>query len=493
MTNANELLLRDARRYGGDRRHDVHVRGGRVVRIAPAGELSVPGAEQVALDGRFLGPGLWDEHVHFTQWVIRRRRIDLSGAASAAETVELVRAALARAPLPPGGVLTGFGFRDGLWHDAPTLRALDEAAPDVPVVLVSGDLHCGWVNSRAAARIGVPVDESGVLREAEWIGSSALVEDVSLTAADYRDAALAAARRGVVGVVEFENADNVNAWPERVAAGVTELRVEASIWPGRLDEALARGLRTGVPLDPDGLVTAGRLKIVTDGSLNTRTALCWEPYPGLDPSLPHACGVANVTLDELYDLLGRAHRGGIGAAVHAIGDRANTQVIDAFERLGISGVIEHAQLVREDDFPRFARLGLVASVQPEHAMDDRDVADRYWAGRTQRAFAFASLHAAGAVLRLGSDAPVAPLDPWQGIASAISRSRGERPAWHPEQCLPRDVTLAAASRGRVGVAEGDPADLVILDRDPVTAGRDELREMPVAGTLLAGRWTWRAL
>ncbi|MFC5828296.1 amidohydrolase [Nonomuraea insulae] len=489
----NALLLRDARLYGDDRRYDLHLRHGRVVRVVPAGTLPASGAEPVDLDGRYAGPGLWDEHVHFTQWVIRRRRIDLSGAASAAGTLDLVRAALARDPVPAGGVLSGFGFRDALWPDEPTLRALDEAAPDVPVVLVSADLHCGWINSRAADRFGVAVDASGVLRENDWIGSPALVGNGSLSMADYREAADAAAGRGVVGIVDFENADNVRDWPDRVAAGVTGLRVEASIWPDRLDDALARGLRTGAPLEPDGLVTVGRLKVVVDGSLNTRTALCWEPYHGFDPHAPHACGVTNVTPQELRELLGRAHRGGIGAAVHAIGDRANTQVIDEFERLGISGVIEHAQLVCAEDFPRFGRLGLVASVQPEHAMDDRDVADRLWAGRTERAFAFASLHAAGAVLRLGSDAPVAPLDPWQAIASAVARSRDDRPAWHPAQRLPRDVALAAASRGRTAVAPGDPADLVILDHDPTTADRDDLRATPVAGTLLGGRWTWKAL
>ncbi|MEV0308113.1 amidohydrolase [Nonomuraea fuscirosea] len=492
-TDTNGLLLRDARRYGDDALIDVHVRDGRIVAAGPAGTVPAPGAEPVRLDGRHLGPGLWDEHVHFTQWVIQSRRVDLSGAAGAAETAALVRAALTRTPVPAGGVLSGYGFRDALWPDRPTLRALDEAAPGTPVVLVSADLHCGWINSAAAARMGVTVDESGVLREGDWIGSPGLDAEGSLTVADYRDAARAAARRGVVGIVDFEHADNVRLWPERVAEGVTSLRVEASIWPDRLDDALARGLRTGAPLDPAGLVTVGRLKVVVDGSLNTRTALCWDPYPGLDPGDPHACGVESYTVEELRDLLTLAWPGGIEAAVHAIGDRANSQVVDVFEELGRPGVIEHAQLVRAGDFARFARLGLVASVQPEHAMDDRDVADRLWEGRTGRAFAFASLHEAGVALRLGSDAPVAPLDPWQAVASAISRSRGEREPWHPEQRLPRGVALAAASRGRAGFAPGDPADLVVLDRDPATADRDELRTMPVAGTLLAGHWTWRNL
>jgi predicted amidohydrolase YtcJ len=196
---------------------------------------------------------------------------------------------------------------------------------------------------------------------------------------------------------------------------------------------------------------------------------------------------------ELTGLLVRADAGGILPAVHAIGDRANTEVLDVFERLGLPGVIEHAQLLRAADLPRFAALGLVASVQPEHAMDDRDVADRLWAGRTGRAFAYGSLHAAGATVRLGSDAPVAPLDPWQAIASATSRSRDDREAWHPEQCLPAEAAMAGSARGRLHLTTGDVADLVVVDDDPLRAGRDRLRAMPVAATLVAGRWTWRGL
>ncbi|GAA2478137.1 amidohydrolase [Winogradskya humida] len=493
-------LLRDARFYGDDRRYDVYLTGGRIVRIALKGALEPGDAETVDLDGRFVGPGLWDEHVHFTQWVTQRSRLDLSGTGSAADVLALVAATLRESPPPAGTALTGYGFRDALWPDLPTLRELDEVAGDTPVVLVSGDLHCGWLSSGAAARIGLRLDESGVLREGPWIAALHDFDETRPGFDAYAEAASAAARRGVVGIVDFENADNAAEWPARVAAGVTSLRVEASVWPGRLDAAVAAGLRTGVPLDGEhsesgesGLVTMGRLKVIVDGSLNTRTALCWEAYPGADPLSPHACGVATVAPEKLADLLRTAARYGIAAAVHAIGDRANSEVIDVFERLGLPGVIEHAQLVGEHDFVRFARLGLVASVQPEHAMDDRDVADSLWAGRTGRAFAYGSLHAAGATLRLGSDAPVAPLDPWLAIAAATSRSRGGREAWHPEQCLPVGVAMAASARGRTDIKEGETADLVILDEDPLAAGPERLREMPVAGTLLGGRWTWRDL
>jgi predicted amidohydrolase YtcJ len=486
-----DLLLRDTRLLDGTRA-DVLLRGGLIAAIGAPGAVDAPGAEQLSLDGRFLGPGLWDEHVHFTQYVTQRRRFDISGARSAAELLDGVRGALAG---HPGGVFVGYGFRDAIWPDAPTRAGLDALGAAVPIVLISGDLHCAWLNTLACAHLGLETDDTGLVREGPWIDAAKdLGEGDALTVGAFREAAESAARRGVVGVVEYEHADNLSDWPERVAAGVDQLRVDAAAWPDRLDDAIGLGLRTGVPLDPEGLVTMGRLKVVVDGSLNTRTALCWDPYPGLDPVQDaHACGISSVPPEELRGLLARARDAGIAAAVHAIGDRANSEVLDAFEALGMTGIVEHAQLVAERDFGRFARLGLIASVQPEHAMDDRDVADRHWAGRTGRAFAFASLHRAGVQLRLGSDAPVAPLDPWQGIAAATTRSRGDREPWHPEQAIPFEVAFAASTRDRLGVAVGEVADLAVLELDPATASRDELRAMPVAATLLGGRITWNGL
>lgn len=488
----SELLLAGARAHDAGGAVDVLVRGGRIAAIAPAGSLDTGGAERVGLDGRFVGPGMWDEHVHGTQLVIRRRRLDLTGAGSAAETIELVRAELARGSAHD--MLVGYGFRDATWPDAPSARAIEALGVDLPVVLISGDLHAAWLNARAAQRLRVTLDATGLVREGPWIEAAArLDEGEGLAPAAFREASEAAARRGVVGVVEYENADNVRDWPERVAAGVDLLRVETAVWPDRLEGVVERGLRTGDPLEPRGLVTMGRLKVVVDGSLNTRTALCFARYPGLPADAPHPFGVATTSPVELRELLGRARAGGLEVAVHAIGDRASSEVLDAFAELGMRGVVEHAQLLTERDVARFAELGIAASVQPEHAMDDRDVADRHWAGRTAGAFAYGALHRAGAELRLGSDAPVAPLDPWITLAAATDRSRGDRDRWHPEQELPFGAALAASTRGRLGIAVGDVADLVVTDLDPWTASRDELRAMPVAATLLAGRFTHRGV
>jgi predicted amidohydrolase YtcJ len=225
-----------------------------------------------------------------------------------------------------------------------------------------------------------------------------------------------------------------------------------------------------------------------DGSLNTRTAYCVAPYPH------GGRGILTVSEGELLSLLVRAREAGFVPAVHAIGDGANQVALDAFAAAGIRGRIEHAQFVRKEDFARFGELGLVASVQPAHALDDRDTADSNWPGRTDRAFPLRSLLDAGATLALGSDAPVAALDPWLAMAAATTRSRMDgRGPWHPEQALTREEALAASTRGRGRIRAGDPADIAVLDGDPLAVPDNVYAEMPVAATLLAGRLTHNSL
>jgi predicted amidohydrolase YtcJ len=267
--------------------------------------------------------------------------------------------------------------------------------------------------------------------------------------------------------------------------------VECGVYAPHLDDAIARGLRSGDVLpDTSGLVTMGPLKVITDGSLNTRTAYCYDPYPGLDDSAD-AFGMLVVAPTELAPLMRRARENAIECAIHAIGDHANTLALDAFEETGARGTIEHAQLLDRADLKRFHVLGVAASVQPSHAVDDRDVADRHWPGRTERSFPYGDLLAAGATLRFGSDAPVAPLDPWHTMAAAVQRSHDSRAPWHPEQAVSVEAALSASTRGRFAVRDGDAADLVVTELDPLAASADQLRAMPVHATMVGGAWTFR--
>jgi predicted amidohydrolase YtcJ len=442
--------------------------------------------EEVRLDGRWLMPGLWDNHVHFTQWALQSQRLDIALAASAAESALLIGAAVrseSRANAEPPAPFVAVGFRDGLWPDTPTAAALDIASAD-PIVAVSGDLHCVWLNSAALRLYGYPVSASGLLREDDAFRVLGLIDSLPGAALDgWADtAARAAAARGVVGIVDYEMSWNLESWTRRQSAGSASLRVEIGVYAEHLERAIEHGLRTGDRLGE--LLTMGNFKILIDGSLNTRTAYCWDQNEGS----PGERGVLTVSQDRLVELMTLAAKAGIEPAVHAIGDRANSIALDAFESVGCGGRIEHAQFLADDDLPRFGQLGVAASVQPDHAMDDRDVAEHYWAGRTRRAFPLRALLDSGATLLLGSDAPVSPLDPWRTIAAAVGRARDGREPWHPEQAISATEAIAASTRSSIAV--GQPADLVVVDRNPLTSTPDELREMSVYATLLGGRTTY---
>ncbi|MEN0102153.1 MAG: amidohydrolase family protein [Curtobacterium sp.] len=487
-----EVLLRTVRRIGtAGAPADVLVRDGVVVAIAPAGTVdpSGPDTDVVEAGGAWLGPGLRDHHTHFDQWALVRRRVDVSACDSAEATADLL-AEVARTGVSDP-VLIGHGYRDGMWPRPARRELLDQAAPGLPAVVISGDLHAVWCNALALAHfaeaLGRPLaaDEDGVLREQDAFDVTGALSQVPDAVLDgyVADAVEAGAARGLTSIVDLEMRFGFDRWVRRIRGGTDALRVSSGVYPVELDDVIARGLRTGdVAPGTRGLLTMGPFKVVTDGSLGTRTA-----------AMATGEGVLAWEFEELVAITRRAVSAGLVPAIHAIGDRANTLALDVFEAVGARGTIEHAQLLADTDVDRFARLGVAASVQPEHAMDDRDIADRYWAGSTDRAFAFASLARAGARVLLGSDAPVAPLDPWVSLAAAVGRDRDGREPWHPSERMSALAAWTGSTDGRVGVSVGDVADLVLVAADPLAASSAQLREMPVLATAIAGRWTHRDL
>lgn len=470
----------------GDDLVDVHLSGGRIVDLAPAGALPHRGIV-VDADGGWVIPGLWDHHVHTVQWALVAQRQPLHETRTAREGAALMGAAA----VLEGDRRVGTGFRDALWPDAPTLALLDEHTGSVPTYLINADVHSVWMNTAAFRREGYAIEESGLVREEPAFEISRRLNAADPLLGDrlVRGALDRAATRGIVGVVDLDMAWNAEAWARRLEAGFDTTRIRFGIYPAQLERALAGGLATGDALDPDGLVRVGSLKVITDGSLGTRTAACSHSYPGD----PHNHGVLTVAPDALADLMTRATGGGLSCAVHAIGDLANSHALDAFALTGATGTIEHAQLVAHADIPRFARLGVGASVQPEHAIDDRDMTDTIWAEQTAIAYPLRSLADAGANLLFGSDAPVAALDPWAAMAAAVHRTRDGREPWHPDQAVDAATALAAStgagSLARATLFPGDVADLVVVDRDPLTTDEPSLRATEVQATLLAGRLT----
>jgi predicted amidohydrolase YtcJ len=463
-------------------------------------ETALASPEVVDLGGRVILPGLNDAHVHFPTWALAQSEVSLDGCTSLAEALDRVRGAAVR----EGRWLRGYGWRSGDWSDGrdPTKEDLDAVTGSTPAALIAKDYHSLWLNSAALAVAGGDLDVAGgvVERDANGEPTGVLREEACwrfkeryMVVPD--DEYLEAMRRGVAlansrGVTAVHDKDGwlraVRLWQQLEERGSLSLRVWQSIPHEQLDAVAGAGLRSGLG---SPLLRLGYLKVFMDGTLGSQTA--WM----LDGS-----GVQITSGEELAEIVRRGAAAGWPVAVHAIGDKANRDALDAFEQtrdlwhpLGLRQRIEHAQLLAPDDLPRFASIGVAASVQFSHAPSDRDIADRFWAGKTDGAYAFRALIASGAIVANGSDAPIEELDPLAGVRAGVRRSIDERDAWHPEQTLTVDqafhatcVTppwLARDERRRGTLIPGRYADLVVLDRDPW-----EDLDAQVVATMLAGRW-----
>jgi len=370
------------------------IAGERIAGAVGTHETALATPDVVDLGGRCILPGFTDSHVHFAQWSLAQREVRLEGARSLEEAVARVAEAAAQTP---GGWIRGGGWRAADWSPPvePTRHALDAVAGDRPVALQARDGHSLWLSSAALGEANgdlevrggvVELDghgePTGVLREEsawrfreryvfgrvtedEWVGAMR----AGLRVAAARGVTAIHDKDGWLGALRFfqrlrrEEALTLRVWQSLPA-------VESL---GHL-EALGVASRLG-----DDLLRAGYLKVFMDGTLGSQTA-----------RLLDGGGVEITSRAELGEIVQRAARLGWPVAVHAIGDRANRDALDAFEETraewrGLRQRVEHAQLLAREDVPRFAELGVAASVQFSHAPSDRDVADRFWAGEIGRA------------------------------------------------------------------------------------------------------------
>ena len=478
------------------------VAGERVAGGVGTHETALASPETVDLGGRCVVPGLSDAHVHFPTWALVQSQVSLDGARSLEEA--LARAGEAASPLPQGRWLRGHGWRSGDWSPTvePTRQALDAVTGERPAALIAKDYHSLWVNSTALALANGDLEVAGGVVERDAAGEPTGVlreesawrfkERYMLTSdAEYLNAMRAGLKlahsRGVTAVHDKDGwLGALRLWQRLEAEGPLGLRVLQSVPHEQVDALHALGIRSsfGSPM-----VKLGHLKVFMDGTLGSQTA--WM----LDGS-----GVQITSGERLAEIVLRGAETGFPVAVHAIGDRANREALDAFEAtsdvwkpLGLRHRIEHAQCLAPEDLPRFAALGVACSVQFSHAPSDRDLADRHWAGKTELAYAFHALWESGALVANGSDAPIEELDPLAGIRAGVRRTIDERPAWHPEQAVTVEQALQATTvapawlagdehrRGKL--VPGFLADLVVLDRDPV-----EDLDAQVVATMVGGRW-----
>src|SRR5438105_9267454 len=470
---------------------------GRIAAVGASSALrdAYPEARAIDLRGGLLVPGFTDAHCHFLWWAIQATRLDLSETSTLDAALAKI-GAHARS-LREDAWLVGGRFDKNVWGRWPHREELDRVSRGHPAVLRSRDGHSRWANSRALAVAGVtrdtPTPEGGEIeRDASGQPTGVLGENAirlldavipQPTRDDVRRALrwgqTEAVSRGLTAIHDLDNPmpDAHRGFQELLDVGALHLRVHMGIPHARLDAAIDLGIRTGLGSE---WLQFSNLKIFTDGALGSQTAALEQSYEGTDYA-----GVLTVDRAQLRADVQRAADAGIGVAIHAIGDRAVRVALDAIEAAGgsrgrLRHRLEHIQLIRDDDITRFARLGVIASMQPIHATSDRDIADRYWGARCARAYTWRSLRDAGVTLAFGSDAPVEPIDPLLGMYAAITRKRPAdvRP-WYPEQRITLDDAIAGYTSG-AAFAVGREAELGTLEVgkwcDAVVLARDIFRE-----------------
>ena len=472
-------------------------------------ESALASPETVDLGGRCVLPAFTDSHVHFPTWSLNQLQVKLDGCGSLDEALTRIR----EAKVAPGRWLRGYGWRSGDWSTRvePTKEVLDGVTGDTPAIFFSKDYHSAWLNSAALAVASGDLDVDGGVVERDENGepTGVLREESAWTFRDRhvetsQDEWVAATRTGIRlansrGVAAIHDKDGwlgaIGIFQRLRDEGNLSLRVWGSIPHRLLDDAAALSLLSGFG---DEWLRIGYLKAFMDGTLGSKTAL-----------LTDGTGVEITSREELEEIIRRGGERGWPLAVHAIGDQANRNVLDALEATkdvwqpkGLRQRVEHAQCLTPDDVGRFADLGVACSVQFSHAPSDRDLAERLWGERLDGTYAFRSLLDSGALVANGSDAPVEELDPLAGIAAGVLRTIDDRPAWRPEEALTVEQALHATcvapaylsrdERRRGRLLPGMLADLVVLDRDPLAGERVERPDVEVIATMVGGRWVHNA-
>jgi predicted amidohydrolase YtcJ len=468
---------------------------GRVTRGVEAweGDTSKVSNERIDLGGRTVVPGLVDAHVHFLSWALDRLRVDVRDAPSAAAALEQVaaQAAADRTAGTDGTWLIAAGWTEAMLAEvADPAAALDAATQGRPAAFWARDRHALWLSTAAVAQVG---GEAVRREDAAW----ATPLPAPTRAERQRAVALGqqeAHRLGLTGIHDFERDGGRATWQELDAQERVTLRVSSALPAEHLAAIEQLELVSGFGSDH---VRIGAVKAFLDGTVGARTAHMLEPYDD------GGTGMELLSTEALADVIRRAAAAGLPVAMHAIGDAAVRSALDALEQTqadwgelarvhGRPPRIEHAQLVHPDDLARFGALGVVASMQPVHAAEDRAAAEAAWGVRCAGAYAWEPLLAAGAALVFGTDAPISPIDPIATLAGAVNAPLRPEHAVTVADALTAMTTTPSAIIGlerRVGrLSPGSFADLVVLDRDPFETPPDELASIEVVATMVGGRW-----
>ena len=496
-------------------------------------------AQKEDLGGKVILPGLTDAHIHLQHYALSLQNIDCE---TETYTECLHRISERASKSEPGEWILGHGWNLNQWKDIPpawegrgtereawwpTAADLDAVAPNNPIYLTAKSLHTAWVNTTALRLANIAAntpdpDNGRIQRDAGGQPTGILLEtatelvsqvipqpSVERLAEALQQAQSMLWRVGVTCVHDFDRRACFMALQQLHALGNLHLRVIKGIPAEDLPHAVALGLSTGFG---DDWLRIGSLKVFMDGALGPRTAAMFQPYL----NEPKNRGMLNMDAEELFEIGRRATQIGISLAVHAIGDRANHEVLNAFAQLrsfekmnnipALRHRVEHVQLIHPDDTGRLAELALTASMQPIHAPSDMIMADRFWGERASLAYAWRTHQKHGTHLAFGSDAPVESPNPFWGLHAATTRQRADGSpgpeGWYPEQRLTVQEALegytigaayAAGMDGRLGrLATGYLADLIVINTDPFACSSADLLELQPVATMVGGEWVWRS-
>jgi predicted amidohydrolase YtcJ len=501
----------------------------RIVAVGEANNLlpQYPNAEKQNMGGRIILPGLTDAHLHLKHYSLGLQKIDCE-TDTKEECLRRVEERVRKAK--PSEWILGHGWNQNVWGNWPTASELDAIAPNRPVYLTAKSLHAAWANTTALKLANVTLqtsdpqngqiqrdpkgDATGILLESamELVGDVIPQASINEIANAIEKAQSILWKMGLTGVHDFDRRDSFMALQQLHAQGKLKLRVLKNLPVELLDQAYELGLGGGFG---DDWLRIGSVKAFMDGALGPHTAAMFQPYIGEEDNR----GILNMDGEELFEYGRKAAQVGLALTVHAIGDRANHEVLNAYEQLrnyekennlpALRHRIEHVQVIHPDDAARLAKMNIIASMQPIHATSDMLMADAFWGERSRLAYAMKCQLDYGAWLALGSDAPVESPNPFWGLHAAVTRRRADgspsADGWYPEQKL----TMAEAFKGytigpayaaymenRLGrLAPNYLADLIVLDasQDPFTCDTDDLLTMQSSATMVGGEWVYNSL
>ena len=479
------------------------------------------------MQGRTILPGMTDAHIHLQHYSLNLKKINCE-----TPTLEecLSRVEEIAKSTPPGTWILGHGWNQNNWHSGfGTAADLDRVAPNHPVYLTAKSLHAGWLNSLGMklamitndtpdppdGQLGREKDGSinGILFEsAMQLANHAIPDPTKESVKEAISNALPSLWQvGITTVHDFDQRTCFSALQSLQQDGELKLRVIKSIPLEDLQHAVSVGLQTGFGND---FLRIGSVKAFSDGALGPQTAAMLSPYE----NDPKNRGILMLDAEELYEKGRLASKNGLSMAVHAIGDRANHEVLEAFSQLRkfeaslpnspknrLRHRIEHVQVVHPDDFNQFSELDIIASMQPIHATSDMEMADRYWGTRAAFSYAWKKQVKQNVILAFGSDAPVESPNPFWGVHAAVTRQRQDgapnSQGWYPEERLTVLETLnaytigpafAAGMEDRLGkISPGYLADLIVLDTNPFSCPHDQLYKIKPSATMVGGEWVWR--